>query len=268
MIKVNDEIVHFSHFNDGSCRVQIKVPLSNNVNITWLYDNDTELLYLYYTVQHLRANFAHVCNLIMPYVPNGRMDRTRHEEEVFTLKYSCELINSLGFKRVIIFDPHSSVTPALLNNVIVRDPSKEIMFVLSKLPNALVFMPDEGSMKRISHFINVPYAFGVKERDWETQKINSLRIAGAARHQIAGHDILICDDILSRGSTIYSAAKQLKDMGANNIYVYVSHCEDTVLEPNINDQSLLDIPDLITKVYTTNSIFTASHPKIEIIREF
>jgi len=41
-----------------------------------------------------------------------------------------------------------------------------------------------------------------------------------------------------------------------------------VLKPHINGQSLLDIPNLITKIYTTNSIFRANHPKIEVVKEF
>ena len=85
---------------------------------------------------------------------------------------------------------------------------------------------------------------------------------------IAGHDIIIVDDIISRGSTLYLAAKQLKEMGCGDIYVWASHCENTVLQPHINGQSLMDIPNLITKVYTTNSIYCDNHPKITIIREF
>lgn len=267
MIRLNGAPINFKHFNDNSCRVKIDVPLSHSANLTWLYENDEELIHLYYTVQHLRANFVSHISLLMPYIPNARMDRVKHDDEVFTLRHSCDLINAMYFNRVVVFDPHSPVSVALLNNLIVREPLTEINAVLAKHRDALVFMPDEGSMKRICHLIKVPYAFGVKERNWETQEVTSLRIAGA-KHMIAGHDILICDDILSRGSTIYYAAKQLKEQGANNIYVYVSHCENTVLEKNLNGQSLLDIPDLITKVYTTNSIFTGEHPKIEIITRF
>ena len=87
-------------------------------------------------------------------------------------------------------------------------------------------------------------------------------------HIIAGHDILICDDIISRGSTLYLMGKALKEMGARDIYVYVSHCENTVLRKHLNGQSLLDIPNLITKIYTTNSIYCASHEKIEVIHYF
>ena len=61
--------------------------------------------------------------------------------------------------------------------------------------------------------------------------------------------------------------KQLKELSANNIYVYVSHCENTVLSNCIHGKSLLDY-DLVTKLYTTNSIFRGEHPKIEVIHKF
>ena len=97
-------------------------------------------------------------------------------------------------------------------------------------------------------------------------KSRKLVLCGATE-EIKDKDILIIDDICGKGSTIYYMAKQLKEQGANNIYVYVSHCENTVLQPHINGKSLLDY-DLINKLYTTNSIFRGSHPKIEIIHEF
>ena len=269
MIKINEEPVTFDHYNDGSCRAKLSLPSygCGEVEITWLYENDCELLYLLYVVNHLHTNFYYDLSLNMPYVFNGRQDRTKKKEEIFTLKYSCELINQMNFKRVKIYDPHSSVTPVLLDRVVVESPQYEIQQLIQQYPDALLFFPDEGSMKRLHSLFTVPYAFGVKVRDWESQKIESLRVAGE-RHMIAGHDIIMCDDILSRGSTLYEAAKELKERGANNLYVWVSHCEKTVLGPHIKGVSLLDIPNLITKVYTTNSIFNGDHPKIEIIKRF
>ena len=113
---------------------------------------------------------------------------------------------------------------------------------------------------------DIYFAFGVKDREWTSQKIKNLQIMGA-KHMIAGHDIVLVDDLMSRGTTTYLAAAQLKEMGANNIYVWVSHCENTVLGPHINGRSLLDY-DLITKIYTTNSIYRSTHPKIEIVHTF
>ena len=122
-----------------------------------------------------------------------------------------------------------------------------------------MFYPDEGCMKMRSNLINLPYAFGIKKRNWETGKIEGLDVAGAV-DQIAGKDILIVDDICSRGGTFYHSAKKLKELGANYIYLYVSHCENTILEGELLNG------DLIKKVYTTDSIFTKTHEKIEVLK--
>ena len=122
-----------------------------------------------------------------------------------------------------------------------------------------MFYPDEGAMKRYSDGVGLPYAFGIKKRNWETGKIEGLDVAGAV-DQIAGKDILIVDDICSRGGTFYHSAKKLKELGANDIYLYVSHCENTVLEGDLLKE------DLVKKIYTTDSIFTKYHEKIEVLK--
>ena len=270
MIKVDGEEVQFKKFNDGTLRLRYAPrSLVGVCVILWLYDSDEEMADLFFLVKHLREK-SEMSRLIleMPYCPHARMDRCKENEECFTLKYFCEFINSLHFNQVKIYDPHSNVTPALLNNARVKKPVREIQYLLHTYPEATLFFTDEGAQKRYKDIIGDTYfAFGVKEREWSTQKINSLQVLGA-KHMIAGHDIIIVDDIISRGSTLYLASKQLKEMGCNNIYVWASHCENTVLQPHINGQSLMDIPNLITKVYTTNSIYRSNHPNIIVMREF
>ena len=112
----------------------------------------------------------------------------------------------------------------------------------------------------------IPTVYGIKQRNWQSQKIEQQVLCGA-QEKIANNNILIIDDICGKGSTIYYMAKQLKELGAKDIYVYVSHCENTVLQPCIKGKSLLDY-DLITELYTTNSIFRSNHNKIKIIHEF
>lgn len=269
MIKLNGTPIDFRHYNDGSCRANIPLPAprEGEVTITWLYDSDEEWIQLLYTVEHLRSHFYYDITLDMPMVPNSRQDRVKKPEEVFTLKYSCNLLNSMNFDRVKVFDPHSSVSGALIDRVIIDYPENEIKTVLALHPTASIFFPDEGSMKRYGSYVNAPYSFGVKIRNWETQRVESLKIAGS-KHCLAGRDIVIVDDLLSRGSTLYEATRALKESGANNIYCWISHCENTVLGAHINGQSLLDIPNLITRIYTTNSIWRSEHEKVTVIREF
>lgn len=59
------------------------------------------------------------------------MDRVKNKDEVFTLKYFCEFINSLEFDEVTVVDPHSSVSRALLNNLIVYTNGSYIFDTIS-----------------------------------------------------------------------------------------------------------------------------------------
>ena len=260
MITLNGTPVEIGNFPDGTILMKYDYSTYSGEQIVWKYENDREFLALIYLVKHLNSLGYDKLELLMPYIPNARMDRVKNTEDVFTLKYFAELLNSLKFETVRVLDPHSSVSEALINNIYVMNPAICIMKAMLEMPrDFLMFYPDEGAMKRYSGMINLPYAFGIKKRNWETGKIEGLDVAGAV-DQIAGKDILIVDDICSRGGTFYHSAKKLKELGANDIYLYVSHCENTILEGELLNG------DLIKKVYTTDSIFTKTHEKIEVLK--
>lgn len=87
----------------------------SDVDIHWKYDNDAEL----FSLICLRKHYADCKNvtLYMPYCPHARMDRVKGTTDVFTLKSFADVINSLDFTKVVIYDAHSNVTPALIDRV-------------------------------------------------------------------------------------------------------------------------------------------------------
>ena len=261
MIKINNNPVKIDKFPDGTFLIKKDiVPVYHyGVNITWLFENNEELIALIFLVEHLRSHGIKDINLKMPYLPNSRMDRVKHQEEVFTLKYFANIINSLNFNFVEILDPHSYVSEALINNIKVKTPKKFVNILLEQKLNDvdMMFYPDEGSQKRYASMFSKPYAFGMKKRDWETGEIKGLDIV--SQKDVKDNNILIVDDICSRGGTFYHSAKKLKELGANKIYLYVSHCENTILEGELLDSGLIE------KIFTTNSIFTKTHEKIEVL---
>ena len=125
-----------------------------NIFFDWTYENDEELVTLIYLSKHYREkNPDSPQYLNIKYCPNSRMDRTKNRDEVFTLKYFCEVINNLGFKDVTVLDPHSNVTPALLDRVVVMSPRSIIFEVVEQLgltEEDYVYFPDEGACKRYS----------------------------------------------------------------------------------------------------------------------
>lgn len=269
MIVLNNKfVIEQNHFPDGTLR--LSVPNCYPMQISWYYDNDEELITLIYLVKHLRNldyGFANTISLFMPYVPNARMDRTEDGKNVFTLKYFAEIINGLNFEEVRIFDPHSTVTTALIDRAIVVAPFRLLGNAVDEMcressdENFTIFYPDAGSVKRYSGVIKNPYVFGNKVRDWDTGEIKGLDVIGDIE-RIKDHNVLIVDDICSKGGTFYHSAKKLKDLGAKDIYLYVTHCENTVM------QGELIRSGLVKRIFTTDSIYTAEHELIKVVRHF
>lgn len=262
MLLLNDLPVTPSHFPDGTQHLSAQVPPQPKYTISWFYENEEELATLIYLVGHLKAKGIKNLHLYMPYVPNARMDRVKLTHEVFTLKYFAQAINSLGFSSVRILDPHSHVSEALFDNVIVESPKPVIEWAKRKIAiftndtPYTIFYPDEGAMKRYSEMItDAPITFGIKQRDWATGQIKGLTVVGDTEN-IRDKNILIIDDICSRGGTFYHSAKKLKEMGAAKIFLYITHCERTIFDGEIFSSGLIDC------VFTTDSIF--GHPADEL----
>lgn len=260
MIKLNGEVIKSDHFPDGTTLMKHQIShktYQNGAKIEWFFENNEEFITLIYLTKHLRELGVRDVYLNLPYIPNARQDRVKNVEDVFTLKYFADIINYLNFNSVQVMDAHSYVSVALIDRVIPCTPDNYVNKTIESCKPNMLFFPDEGSMKRYSSMAQMEYAFGIKKRNWETGKIEGLDVAGCVDN-IKGANILIVDDICSRGGTFYHSAKKLKELGANKIYLYVTHCENTILEGELLTSGLVE------KVYTTNSIFTKEHDMIEV----
>ena len=263
MLEVNGKTIDTRRFPDGTQLLKAKLNMGLEYKIKWFYESDVELVTLIYITKHLRNHGAEYIELYMPYIPNARMDRVKSAEEIFTLKYFADTINWLGFNKVRVLDPHSYVSEALLNNLVLIDQKKivdsVIQYHIGTHKKVTLFFPDAGACKRYSGLsAGRPYLYGEKNRDWETGEIKGLEIIGD-HDNVKNRNILIVDDICSKGGTFYHSAKKLKELGANEIYLYVSHCENSIFQGELLES------DLIKKIYTTNSIFTGKHEKVEVI---
>jgi ribose-phosphate pyrophosphokinase len=277
MIKINGEVVNINKFPDGTPKINIDPDCikeevydgSRWIDIDWLYENNDELFYLLLVKKHLERHFTDVnYALYTPYIPNARMDRTKNDDEVFTLKYFCEFINSLNFTAVYVLDAHSDVSTALLNNCMKENVKQYITWAiagtgLSKDP--VLYFPDAGAAKRYSDlFPELMYCYGEKRRDWKTGQILGLDVKTNGI-DLTGKTILMIDDIISYGGSLFYSAQALKDLGVGKIYAYATHTENTMLDPEKGTliKSLDD--GTIIKLFTTGSIFTKWHEKIEVI---
>lgn len=263
MIVVGGVVIEQNKFPDNTLFMRFdpngaEFDCRGNLLIEWYYENDAELFSLICVKRHLDRVYSY-SNVIlyMPYIPHARMDRVKSDSDVFTLKYFCEVINSLNFQIVHVHDAHSNVSLALLNNVVDEGVDYYVKNAIDLSKAEALFFPDEGAMKRYSDRFNKPYAFGMKKRDWQTGKILGLDIINS--ENIVGKDVLIVDDICSRGGTFYHSAKALKAAGAKSVSLYVTHLEETVFSGDLPNSNLID------HIYTTKSLFQKEHEWITII---
>ena len=268
MIKLNGNIIKQGRFPDGTLALKEidKNFIGYEINwVNWFYDGDEEMFTIMSLVDVIRRNCKNSkVYLHIPYLPNARMDRIKKDTENFALKVFANWLNGLGFDMVIVDNVHSNVSNALVNNIVDVMPECDINDILSKYNFDVVFFPDEGACKRYKDMniikeLGLPIAFGIKNRDWKTGEIISLDVMGA---DVRGKNVLIIDDICSKGYTFYHSGKKLRELGASDVRLYITHCED-----NIQNGEILKT-DVISKVYTTDSICHIVDKKIEFVRNF
>lgn len=276
MIKLNGHNVETGRFPDGTMALKNEfftgIIEEKEFHFEWYYENNDETMLLYYTVMHFRENAKKDAKfyLHLYYIPNARMDRVKELSEVFTLKYFCQLINTMNFDKVFVLDAHSNVSLALLDRVEQIDVGEYINRSIEMFNPDVIFFPDEGSCKRYGDLINgkamlgrkegyrhpYQFAYANKKRDWCTGKILGLEVVGG--DIVKGKRVLIVDDICSKGGTFYFSAKELKNLGAANVGLYITHCENTILTGD------LIVSGLVDNIYTTDSIITIEHPLISV----
>ena len=248
MIWVNGKEIAQEHFSAGELKIKLFGCGKERMDIVWHYENDAEL----FTIMCIRDYYAsHKAILYIPYLPHARMDRVKNPEDVFTLRTFARVINSMDFERVYVWDAHSNVGPALIDrchDVPAKNWIEEAIKEMSYPKDYLcLFFPDEGAQKRYGGmFPDYKQAFGIKNRNWETGKIEGYMIIG--EDNVKDNHILIIDDICSYGNTFVKAAEALHEAGANGIDLYVTHCEEAVVRGDVFKCGLID------KVFTTDSL--------------
>ena len=164
-------------------------------------------------------------DLFIPYFPAARQDRLMVSGEPLSVKVYSDIINSLQLNKVTVFDPHSEVTPALLNNCEVMSNHLFIKKVLAAISsNVKLISPDGGALKKI--YKTSAYLGGVevvecsKSRNVKTGRLSGFKVY---HDDLDGSPCLIVDDICDGGATFIGLAEALKKKNAGDLYLAVSH---------------------------------------------
>ncbi|WP_299120142.1 ribose-phosphate diphosphokinase [uncultured Winogradskyella sp.] len=236
-------------FSGGEPHIKILSDLNaiDEVTVTTRIRSFNDMGLLLIAVDALRRMDAKTIHLFLPYMPAARQDRVMIPGESLTVKVYADLINGLHFESVIVFDPHSEVTPALLNNCKVISNHTFIKSIINEINSEVnLISPDGGALKKIykvSEFLGgLPVVECSKMRNVKNGKLEGFKVY---EDDLAGKDCLIVDDICDGGGTFIGLAEELKKKNAGKLYLAASH--------GIFSKGFEGLNKYFTKIYTTDS---------------
>ncbi len=246
----NESEIAFQNFTFSGGEPHIKIQsgfdVSQRVTVTHRVNSFNDLGLICIAVDALKRMGVKIIDLFIPYFPAARQDRVMIPGEPLSVKVYADIINGLGLNKVMVFDAHSEVTPALLNNSEVIPNYTFIEKVMLEIGNeALLISPDGGALKKIykvSEFLGgVEVVECSKSRDVKTGKLSGFKVYA---EDLDGKDCLIVDDICDGGGTFIGLAEELKKKNAGKLYLAVSH--------GIFNKGF-DTLTVFEKIFTTNS---------------
>lgn len=218
-------------FSGGEIQVKLepnKWELLDKLNIYAHVTNSDEVMELLLLTDALRRyNRSAQIGLMLPYLPYARQDRVCAPGEALALRVFTDLINSQNYAYVRVYDVHSTVSQALLNNVTNSTVSEIWVSYGSQLPllDSVLVAPDSGSLKKVEDLSKtfsrkMPMVRADKLRDVNTGEITETVVY--SKH-IGKKDFFIVDDICDGGRTFIELAKVLRPLTDGKIYLYVTH---------------------------------------------
>lgn len=245
-IFVNGSLLNDFQFYGGERNVNVSQALENkNSDIfqpfietidiradLWCSNDIMDLLLTVNAIRRHKAGQAYRINLFIPYLPYARQDRVCNKGEPLSIEVMANLINSLKCDRVGIYDSHSDVAVALIDNVVLIEQHEILMRSLVKdyikRNNLMVVSPDAGAEKKVRKLIDAlnlnseiktECLFATKQRNVLTGEIEGVTIHTEPK----GRNCIIVDDICDGGRTFIHLAQTLKHFGSDKVYLYVTH---------------------------------------------
>lgn len=237
-------------FSGGEPHIKIQPDFDTKqpVMISHRLNSFNDLGLLCVAVDALKRMGVKQINAFIPYFPAARQDRVMVAGEPLSVKIYADIINALQLSKIMVFDPHSEVTPALLNNCEVIPNHAFVRKAIDSIGNdVLLISPDGGALKKIykvSEYLGgVEVIECAKSRDVKTGKLSGFKVY---TDDLEGKDCLIVDDICDGGATFIGLAEELKKKNAGKLYLAVSH--------GIFSKGLANLTPHFSKIFTTDAV--------------
>ena len=215
-------------FADGEIYIEINENIrGNSIFIIQSISSpaNDNLMELLLCIDALKRSSAKNITAVIPYFGYARQDRKVVPRTSISAKLVSNLITKAGADRVVTVDLHAGqvqgffdipVDNLFCTPIFARHINKNI-----NKKNIICVAPDVGGTERaraLGKLLDVGLAIVDKRRP-SPGKSQVMNVVGNVKNKIC----VIVDDIIDTGGTIVNAAEALKNRGAKEVYVYITH---------------------------------------------
>lgn len=176
-----------------------------------------------------RADVADI-TLVVPFLPYMRQDRKDQPRVPISARMFADMIEAnKKVSSIITADLHSEQEEGFFSIPVNNMNSRSLFADHAKnlfggdLSDVVVVSPDFGSAKRNRKFAeklgSVPVAIFEKRRP----QPGKAEVASVIGESVKGKRVVIYDDMIDTGGTIFSVVTALKKMGAREVFVFATH---------------------------------------------
>lgn len=221
--------IDVKHFADGETLVELGESVRGKrcyiIQSTCKPVNET-LMEVLICLDALRRSSAAEVTCIIPYYGYARQDRKAMPRQPITAKLVASMLEHAGANRVVTFDLHAAQIQGFFHcpvDDLTTVPMMGQYFRRKNLnPDDLVVVsPDHGGVKRartLAEMLGSPLAIIDKRRP-QANVAEAANIIG----DVDNKDVIIVDDICDTGGSLLAASNILKEHGAKDIYVCITH---------------------------------------------
>lgn len=222
-------VAEITKFEDGEIRINIEESVRGDDVYLIQSTNDPSNDYLMEVLimtDALRRASARTINVVMPYYGYARQDRKPGPREAITAKVVANMLTMAGVTRMVTLDLHApqiqgffdipvdhlSAIALLANYFISHDFKKE---------ETVVVAPDHAGVSRareMAELLDTPLAI-IDKRSADEEMDEELNVVG----EVNGCTCILFDDIMDTAKTVTKACELLKEEGAKEVYVCVTH---------------------------------------------
>ena len=262
--------ISVKHFADGEILVEPEETVrGKKVYVVQSTCNPVteRLMELLVCVDALKRASAGSITCIMPYYGYARQDRKARPRQPITAKLVADLLEAAGANRVVTIDLHATQIQGFFNFptddlTCIPMMAYHYKHIGLDMANVVAVSPDHGGTtraRRLAEALGVPLAIIDKRRP-RPNVCEATNVIG----DVVGKDVIVVDDICDTGGSLVAGCNILKDKGARDIYVAVTH---GVFSGNAAE-NIQNSP--IKKMVITNTIplsaeFKAKCDKVEVL---